>query len=111
MVLRGNTSRKCKLALCGLLVITISSLFLHVSTEEPLEHLRLAAIEKVPFKTPEGVRQKATHRPGPALHKSKVNLNFVSYSFLLRFDFKQNLRTWPVLANDLERSPPFLSGL
>jgi hypothetical protein len=32
----------------------------------------------------------------------------VHASFLL-FDFKQNLRRWPVVAGDINRSPPFLS--
>jgi hypothetical protein len=31
-------------------------------------------------------------------------------SFLL-FDFKQNLRHWPVLAGDISRSPPFFAAL
>jgi hypothetical protein len=31
----------------------------------------------------------------------------VHASFLL-FDFKQNLRRWPVVAGDINRSPPFL---
>lgn len=32
-------------------------------------------------------------------------------SSALRFDLKQNLSIWPVLANGLERSPPFLRVL
>lgn len=35
---------------------------------------------------------------------------FVHASFLL-FDFKQNLRRWPVLAGDISRSPPFFAAL
>jgi hypothetical protein len=34
----------------------------------------------------------------------------VPTSFLL-FDFKQNLRHWPVLAGDISRSPPFFAAL
>lgn len=34
---------------------------------------------------------------------------FVHASFLL-FDFKQNLRHWPVLAGDISRSPPFFAA-
>jgi hypothetical protein len=35
---------------------------------------------------------------------------FVPSSFLL-FDFKQNLRHWPVLAGDISRSPPLFAAL
>jgi hypothetical protein len=113
MIFMGNATRKYKLPLVvsGLLVIAISPLILHYCVDGAPGHSRLEAIDKGPFKSPEGVRQKATNRPALALHKTKVNLNFVSYSFLLRFDLKQNLRSWPVLSNDLERSPPFLPVL
>lgn len=35
---------------------------------------------------------------------------FMPSSFL-RFDFKQNLRHWPVLSGDISRSPPFFAAL
>jgi hypothetical protein len=35
---------------------------------------------------------------------------FVHASFL-RFDFKQNLRHWPLLVGDISRSPPFFAAL
>jgi hypothetical protein len=41
-----------------------------------------------------------------ALHTSAGDLSFGFSLSFLRFDFKQNLRTWPVLATGIERSPP-----
>ncbi|MBI4524108.1 MAG: hypothetical protein HY695_09890 [Deltaproteobacteria bacterium] len=40
-----------------------------------------------------------------ALNKIARNFTFVVFS-LLKFDLKQNLHTWPVLATGIERSPP-----
>jgi hypothetical protein len=44
------------------------------------------------------------------IHKAQDVPSIVHASFLL-FDFKQNLRRWPVLAGDITRSPPFSLGL
>jgi hypothetical protein len=111
MRIGGDSMRRCKLALSLLLVIAISALLVHRSADGTPEPSRFEAIPKFSFKTFEGVRQKLTHRPVLAVSRAKVNVAFVSYSFLLRLDFKQNLRLWPVLSNDLERSPPFLAVL
>jgi hypothetical protein len=35
----------------------------------------------------------------------------IVHASCLLFDFKQNLRRWPVLAGDITRSPPFSLGL
>jgi len=107
MLQRFNGAKESKfvLAVPYLLLVTVTSLFLHYSGDGILGHSRFVAVEKAPMKTPEGASQKAASKPGLALNKI-TGLSFL-YSFsLLRFDFKQNLRTWPVLSNGRERSPP-----
>jgi hypothetical protein len=111
MLTRADSIKTCRVALAVLLVIAISTLLAHYCDNGTGGPSRLEAIWKFPSKSLEGVRQKATHRLALAVRRANVNLNFVSYSFIRRLDFKQNLRVWPVLSNDLERSPPFLAGL
>lgn len=49
------------------------------------------------------------HRSGEIpYHRAAPGVSFGSYQSLFRFDFKQNLRLWPVLAAGVERSPPSL---
>jgi hypothetical protein len=107
----GNSMQRCKLVLSLLLVVAIAALLVRSSSGGTQGPSQLEAIAKFPFKSFEGIRQKATHRPVLAVSRAKVNVAFVSFSFLLRLDFKQNLRLWPVLSNDLERSPPFIAVL
>ena len=104
--MRWKAARESKfvLAVSYLLLITIVSLFLHYYLEGILVPSRLEAFQNAPGKGFEGVRQKAVD--GPALAVNKASLRFVSSLSLLRFDLKQNLRTWPVLSNGLARSPP-----
>ena len=99
------------LAVSYLLLITIASWFGTYFFDEVLGPSRFEAIGKTPTTSLAGLRQKIADRPVLAVSKTKVKLNFVSYSFLLRFDLKQNLRSWPVLSNDLERSPPYVRAL
>jgi hypothetical protein len=108
MLLSLKAARESKflLAVSYLLLITIASWCGTYFLDEVLSLSRFEAIGKSPTKILAGLRQKITDRPALVVNKTKVNLNFVSYSFLLRFDFKQNLHAWPVLSNDLERSPP-----
>jgi len=53
-------------------------------------------------------RQWASAPPLFGLNKIAGAANLPLSSSALRFDLKQNLSTWPVLSNDLERSPPLL---
>jgi hypothetical protein len=106
MSLKAARESKFLLAVSCLLLITITPWFATCFLDEVSDPSRLEAIGKAPTKSLSGLRQKITDRPVLVINKTKVNLNFVSYSFLLRFDYKQNLRAWPVLSNDLERSPP-----
>ena len=106
LTFKGLRESKIVLAVPYLLVITVTSLLLQYSFDGILGQSRFEAVEKAPIKGPEGIRQKVANKPGLALNKTTVNLSFVSSFSLLRFDFKQNLRTWPVLSNGLERSPP-----
>ena len=110
MSLSSNGLKESNLVLAVpyLLLITVTLLFLHYSLDGVLGQSRFEAVEKAPTKGPEGARQKALNRQGLALNKITVNLGFLSAFSLLGFDFKQNLRTWPVLSNGLERSPPSL---
>jgi hypothetical protein len=96
----------CKLLLAGFIVIAISIGVAHYDSDRRSGPSRSEAISKITSKSLEGVRLKATHRLALAVRRANVKLNFVSYSFIRRFDFKQNLRLWPALANGLERSPP-----
>jgi hypothetical protein len=108
VILKAAKESKFLLVVLCLLLITIAPWFATYFLDEVAGPSRLEAIGKAPTKSLSGLRQKITDRPALVINKTKVNLNFVSYSFLLRFDFKQNLRAWPVLSNDLERSPPSL---
>jgi hypothetical protein len=100
---------KLVLAITCLLLIAIASLFLHYSVDGTLGASKFEAIEKASAKGFNGIRQKSADRP--ALVVNKGDLPFVPSFSLFRFDFKQNLRTWPVLSNGLERSPPTLAGI
>lgn len=114
--MRCKAARESKfvLAVPYLLLITVTSLFLHYSLDGIPGQSRVEAIEKAPIKALEAARPKAykgANKPGLALNKTAVHLSFISSFSLLRFDFKQNLRTWPVLSNGLERSPPSFTVL
>jgi len=113
LLMRSKAARESKfvVAVSCLVLIMTASLFLHYSLDGILGPSRFEAIEKAPAKGFEGVRQKVTDRPALALYKTAVHLSFLSSFSLLRFDFKQNLRTWPVLSNGLERSPPSFTVL
>ena len=93
-------------AISGLLLITLGIFLLNYSIDGVRSLSRPDAVEKASTKSPEGLRQKPLYRPALALPKALVKLSFVFSLSLLRFDFKQNLHTWPVLGNGLERSPP-----
>jgi hypothetical protein len=100
-----------KLLLAAVIVTAVSIRVAHYCDKGTGGPSRSEAVWKTPSKSLEGVRLKATHRLALEVRRANVKLNFVSYSFIRRFDFKQNLRLWPVLANDLERSPPLFTRL
>ena len=94
-------------AISWLFLITLGIFLLNYSVDGIRSLSRQAAVEKVSIKGAEGLRHKPLYTPALALPKALVKLSFVFSLSLLRFDFKQNLHTWPVLANGRERSPPF----
>jgi hypothetical protein len=96
----------CKLLLAALIVTAVAIRVAHYCDKGAGGPSRSEAVSKIPSKSLEGVKLKATHRLAFAVRQANVKLNFVSYSLIRRFDFKQNLRLWPILVNDLERSPP-----
>jgi hypothetical protein len=89
-----------------LLLITLGIFLLNYSIDGFRSLSRQTAVEKVSLKGSEGLRHKPLYKPALALPKALVKLSFVFSLSLLRFDFKQNLHTWPVLSNGLERAPP-----
>jgi hypothetical protein len=93
-------------AVCYLLLISLTSLFLHYSIDGILGQSRSGALQNAPIKGPDGARLKIANKPGLALNKITINLSFLSAFSLIRFDLKQNLRLWPVLSDGLQRSPP-----
>jgi hypothetical protein len=103
-VARSNLLR----AASWLLLITVGVVLLnHALDGIRSSHSRSDAVERASAKGIEGIRQKTIDRPVLVLHSTVVKLTSSSSLSLLRFDFKQNLRIWPVLSNDLERSPPY----
>jgi hypothetical protein len=73
-----------------------------------VEQGRIVAPEKTKTRIDDPFRGKHNGPADLAINKSASGLSFGSSLSLLRFDFKQNLRTWPVLSNGIERSPPSL---
>ena len=90
---------------CWLALITIVARTFDLGAETLSSYFRFHVVQKV-SKGHDGAQQKAAGRPALALNKAATNLSFVFSLSLLRFDFKQNLRTWPILANNIARSPP-----
>ena len=90
---------------CWLALVTIVARTFDLGRETLSSHFRFHVVQKV-SKGHDGAQQKAAGRPALALNKTATNLSFVFSLSLLRFDFKQNLRTWPILANNIARSPP-----
>jgi hypothetical protein len=87
--------------LAGLLVLTLLG-----AGERPATGWGFGAVSLVSGKAQRflGDDQAASVLDGAVQHDRPV----IHASFLL-FDFKQNLRHWPVLAGDITRSPPVLS--
>src|SRR5262245_18057953 len=93
---------------CYLALITIVAATFVLGAETLSSHFRFHVGQKV-AKGHDGAQQTAAGKPALALNKTATNLSFVLSLSLLRFDFKHNLRTWPILANNIARSPPLPS--
>ena len=104
---RGNALGQIALSLAvSLLVLTFLS-----AIERPASGFGLSAVSLVSSKANRLLglahdNQAPSALVGAVQHDPPV----VHGSFLL-FDFKQNLRRWPVVAGDISRSPPFLPKL
>ena len=70
-----------------------------------VDQSRAVAPERIKARSDDLFRSKHNAPEDLAL-RSAAGLSFVRSLSQLRFDFKQNLRTWPVLATGIERSPP-----
>jgi hypothetical protein len=89
-----------------LALITIAARTFDLGAETLTSYFRFHVFQKVSPKGQDGAQQKAAGGPALALNKTATDLSFVFSLSLLRFDFKQDLRTWPILANDFARAPP-----
>lgn len=67
-----------------------------------------ATVGKPPAQCLSRARYCANVPPSHGLSKIAGAMGLSLSSSSLRFDLKQNLSTWPVLSNGLERSPPLL---
>jgi hypothetical protein len=107
---RARAETKISIVTSCLLLITFTS-WLVSSLDGAFGLARLEAAKRGLAQSHEIIRHKAKNIPGLSLAKTLISLSFL-YSFsLLRFDFKQNLRTWPVISNGTTRSPPSFTVL
>jgi hypothetical protein len=71
-----------------------------------VDQSRTVAAEKIRTRTDDTFSGKHNDLCDAALDQTAAALSSGIVLWRLRFDFKQNLRTWPVLAAGIERSPP-----
>jgi hypothetical protein len=97
-----------RLAWTYILLVTFTIFFFSpdYSMDGIVDEPRIVAPEKTKTRINDPLRGKHNGPADLALNRSASGLSFGSSLSLLRFDFKQNLRTWPVLSNGIERSPP-----
>ncbi len=103
---RSRAKSRATRVVCYLALMAIAVRTFDLGAETISSHFRFHVIQNGAAKGQDAVQQKTANRPALALNKVATDLSFVLSLSLLRFDFKQNLRTWPVLANDIARSPP-----
>jgi hypothetical protein len=109
MLSTGKNNRIEQIAWC---VAVIFLVFVCLkAAESPIAEHGFDSVSLINGKASRFVGSGNEEQPAPVfLGFVQHRLPFVHASFLL-FDFKQNLRHWPVLAGDISRSPPFLLGL
>jgi hypothetical protein len=71
-----------------------------------VDQARITVTEKNKLRAVDLFRERHNRPVDLAFIISASGLSFIASLSLLRFDFKQNLRTWPVLATGIQRSPP-----
>jgi hypothetical protein len=82
----------------------------HYSMDGIVDQNRISVLEKINPRIPDQCHEKQKRSTDLPLIISASGLSFCSSPSLLRFDFKQNLRTWPVLATGIQRSPPTVAS-
>lgn len=105
----GVKIRCHRVVLACLLLAGFALLFLYPERSPVgiVDQSRVVAPERIKTRTDGPLGEKHKGPAQLALHTSAGDLSFGFSLSFLRFDFKQNLRTWPVLATGIERSPPF----
>ena len=96
-----------KAALALLLPITLLALALDYSFHRSAPNASAVGTEEPLANKNPGARHRAEFHPHVALLKDAGAPAISPAAFFLRVDLKQDLTTWPVLSNYVERSPPF----
>jgi hypothetical protein len=92
---------------CALLALIFFRAIESQESSFPFKTVSLVVINKAHQLT---ASERSHHAPFLLIQNAQVVPPIIYASFLL-FDFKQNLRRWPVLGGDIARSPPFSLGL
>jgi hypothetical protein len=90
-----------------LLGFTIFLLSADYSINGIVDHSRFPVTEKSKPRVTDSFRGKHNQSGDLPFIISASSLSFGFSLSLLKFDFKQNLRTWPVLGTGIQRSPPW----
>jgi hypothetical protein len=105
---KAEIYRRCRIVLAGLLAAGFAIFFFcpDYSMDGIVDQSRAVASERIKVRHDDTLRGKHSASADLALLQSAAGMNIGFSLSLLRFDLKQNLRTWPVLATGIERSPP-----
>ena len=108
MAFRSKNSRLSRVALSWLLSVSFAIYFLYpeFAMVGVVDQSRIVALDRLKARANENFDRKYSTSGDLALHRGAGVLSFGLSLSALRFDFKQNLRTWPVLGTGIERSPP-----
>ena len=90
----------------GILLLTFARTVEHSASSLAFDAVSLAA-----SKSGRIVESDSYEQPGLVFLGVLADVAPFVHASFLRFDFKQNLRRWPVLAGDISRSPPFFAAL
>lgn len=90
------------------LTLALLALALDHSLQRATAHADSGSIEQPIANKHPGARHRADIQPKAALSKVAGAPALLPRVSFLRVDLKQNLTTWPVLSNPVERSPPSL---